>query len=40
MNEVAQKKLELRRLLKRLLLSLAITGVLAACFTVKPERVM
>ena len=34
MNEVAQKKLELRRLLKRLLLSLAITGVLAACFTV------
>ena len=34
MNEVAQKKLELRRLLKRLLLSLAINGVLAACFTV------
>lgn len=34
MNEVAQKKLELRRLLKRLLLSLAITGVLAACFSV------
>ncbi len=34
MNEVTQKKLELRRLLKRLLLSLAITGVLAACFTV------
>ncbi len=34
MNEVAQKKLELRRLLKRLLLSLAITGVLAVCFTV------
>ena len=32
--KIQRKKAELRRLKKRLLLSLAITGVLAACFTV------